>query len=80
MAQAGTKESPVRPGLNSEHQLVFDLCRSRVTGLLVSFVFCSALLHQITVLARHRVRLERLLAHFASTGISVGRDWSNDEA
>jgi hypothetical protein len=38
----------------------------------VSFVFGFALLHQVTVLARHRVRHERLLADFASAGISVG--------
>jgi hypothetical protein len=44
-----------------------------VTGLLVSFVFCFALLHQITVLTRHWVSLEALLADFASTGIGVGR-------
>jgi hypothetical protein len=43
-----------------------------VTGLLVSLVFGFALLHQITVFARHRVSLEPLLADFASTGISIG--------
>jgi hypothetical protein len=43
-----------------------------VTGLLVSFVFRFALFHQITVLARHRMRLKALLAHFSSTGIGVG--------
>jgi hypothetical protein len=41
-------------------------------GLFVGFVFCFALFHQVTVLARHRVSLEPLLAEFASTGISVG--------
>jgi hypothetical protein len=40
-----------------------------VTGLLVSFVFCFAPLHQIMVLARYRVRLKLLLADFAGTGI-----------
>jgi len=34
------------------------LCRSRITALLVGFVFCFALLHQITVLACHRMRHE----------------------
>jgi hypothetical protein len=42
------------------------------TGLLVSLVFCFALLHQITVFARHRVRFEPLLADFASTGVHAG--------
>jgi hypothetical protein len=51
-----------------------------VTSLLVSFVFCFALLHQITVLARHRVSLESLLANFASTGIDVGGSESDYEA
>jgi hypothetical protein len=40
-----------------------------VAGLLVSFVFCFAPLHQIMVLARHRVRPKLLLADFASTGM-----------
>ena len=58
-----------------------NLCHSRsVTGLLESFVLCLALLHQITVLARHRVRLKPLLADFASTGISVDGGESDDEA
>jgi len=49
-----------------------NLCHpTSVTGLLVCSVFCSALVHQITVLTRHRVRLKLLLADFASTGISV---------
>ena len=51
--------------------LILNLCRS-LTALFASFVFCLALLHQIAVLARHRVSLEPLLADFASTGISVG--------
>jgi hypothetical protein len=59
-------------------KMVLQTC-SEATPI-VSFVFCSTLLHQITLLARHRVRLERLLAHFASTGVSIRRDWSNDEA
>jgi hypothetical protein len=46
----------------------------------VSFVFCFALLHQITVLACHRVRHKRLLADFATTGISVGGGQSDGEA
>jgi hypothetical protein len=58
----------------------FGLSRSRATGLLVSFVFCFAPLHQITVLARHRVRLEPLFADFATTGISVGGGQSDGEA
>jgi hypothetical protein len=51
--------------------LILNLCR-RLTALFASFVFCLALLHQVTVLARHRVSLEPLLADFASTGIGVG--------
>jgi hypothetical protein len=64
------KENPGNaPGLGLE----LTLCRSTsATGPLVSFVFCSALLHQITVLAHHRVSLEALLANFATTGVSVG--------
>ena len=58
----------------------FGLCRSRATGFLVSFVFCFALLHQVTVLARHRVCRERLLADFATTGISVGGGQPDGEA
>jgi hypothetical protein len=62
-----TKESEVTiPGLR-----LLNLCRSTsVTGFLVCLVFCSALL-QITVLARHWVSLEALLAEFATTSISV---------
>jgi hypothetical protein len=35
-----------------------------MTSLLVSFVFCFAQLHQIMVIACHRVRHEPLLADF----------------
>jgi hypothetical protein len=49
-------------------------------GLLVSSVFCFAPLHEVTVLACHRVRHERLLADFATTGISVGGGESDGEA
>jgi hypothetical protein len=50
----------------------FPKLRRCVTGLFASFVFSLALLHQITVLARHWVSLEPLLADFASTGIRIG--------
>ena len=56
-----------------------NLCRSRsVTALLESFVLCFALLHQITVLARHRLCLKPLLADFASTGTRVDGAESDD--
>src|SRR5262245_21240654 len=48
------------------------LCRLRAASLLASFVFRFALFHQITVLSRHRMRLEGLLANFASSGVGVG--------
>jgi hypothetical protein len=60
--------------------MLLNLCRSTsVTGFLVCLVFCSALLHQITVLARHWVSLEALLAEFATTSISVSGSYSDDE-
>jgi hypothetical protein len=58
----------------------FGSCRSRATCLFVSLVFCFALLHQITVFARHRVHFEPLLADFASTGINISGEWSEGEA
>ena len=57
-----------------------NLSATRLCGFLVSFVLCFALLHQVTVLAGHRVGHERLLAEFATTGVSVGRGQPNGEA
>jgi hypothetical protein len=57
-----------------------QLHHSRATGLPVSFVFCFASLHLITVRAWNRVGHKRLLADFARTGISVGGGQSDGEA
>jgi hypothetical protein len=44
---------------------------SRGTSLLVRPVFRLALLHQLPMLACHRMRLKRLLADFATTGVGT---------